>query len=95
MLMNQSQTTMIPDDTKQLPYEMIQIWNMGNDDTRGQGLCFSSVCVDSHPVEDLRLCAARSSVTAELSALLLGSLMPPGQGSQGPPLVSSSQSSTV
>lgn len=56
---------------------------------------FSSAYVDNHPVEDLRLCAALASVTVELSAPLLGSRMPPGQGTKGPPLVSSSQCSTV
>ena len=56
---------------------------------------FSSAHVDNHRVEDLRLCAALPSVTVELSAPLLGSLMPLGQGTQGPPSVSSSQSSTV
>lgn len=30
MLVNQSQTT-IPDDTKPLPNEMMQIWNLEND----------------------------------------------------------------
>lgn len=31
MLMSQSQTTTITDVTKQLPNEMIQIWNLEND----------------------------------------------------------------